>query len=98
MGKGAQDSQLLCYHGRTHGHDFDDRGHVRRVRARVQSDLVQTRHGRRGAPYFLDYFEEVARREGFWRDDLVQKILDNHGSPRGLKDVPENWQRVLATA
>src|SRR5216117_2769827 len=26
-------------------------------------------------PYFLDYFEEVAKREGFWRDDLVQKIL-----------------------
>src|SRR5207245_2444797 len=44
------------------------------------------------------YFEEVARREGFWREDLVQKILDNHGSPRGLKDVPEKWQRVFATA
>src|SRR5437016_1701851 len=49
-------------------------------------------------PYFLDYFEEVAKREGFWRDDLVQKILDNHGSPRGLKQVPEKWQRVFATA
>jgi len=49
-------------------------------------------------PYFLDYFEEVAKREGFWREDLVQKILDNHGSPRGLKEVPENWQRVFATA
>src|SRR2546428_4385249 len=49
-------------------------------------------------PYFLDYFEEVARREGFWREDLVQKILDNHGSPRGLKDVPEKWQGVFATA
>jgi ribonucleoside-diphosphate reductase alpha chain len=49
-------------------------------------------------PYFLEYFEEVARREGFWRDDLVQKILDNHGSPRGLKEVPEKWQRVFATA
>src|SRR5881296_2328303 len=49
-------------------------------------------------PYFLDYFEEVAKREGFWREDLVQKILDNHGSPRGLKEVPEKWQRVFATA
>src|SRR2546425_405248 len=49
-------------------------------------------------PYFLDYFEEVAKREGFWRDDLVQKILDNHGSPRGLNEVPEKWQRVFATA
>src|SRR5438132_1175460 len=49
-------------------------------------------------PYFLDYFEEVARREGFWREDLVQKILDNHGSPRGLSEVPDKWQRVFATA
>jgi len=49
-------------------------------------------------PYFLDYFEEVAKREGFWRDDLVKKILDNHGSPRGLKEVPEKWQRVFAVA
>jgi ribonucleoside-diphosphate reductase alpha chain len=49
-------------------------------------------------PYFLDYFEEVAKREGFWREDLVQKILENHGSPRGLKEVPEKWQRVFATA
>ncbi len=49
-------------------------------------------------PYFLDYFEEVARREGFWREDLVKKILDNHGSPRGLQGIPEKWQRVFATA
>jgi ribonucleoside-diphosphate reductase alpha chain len=49
-------------------------------------------------PYFLDYFEEVAKREGFWSEDLVKKILDNHGSARGLKEVPEKWQRVFATA
>jgi ribonucleoside-diphosphate reductase alpha chain len=49
-------------------------------------------------PYFLDYFEQVARREGFWREDLVQKILENHGSPRGLAEVPERWQKVFATA
>lgn len=49
-------------------------------------------------PYFLEYFEEVARREGFWQEDLVQKILENHGSPRGLADIPESWQRVFATA
>ena len=49
-------------------------------------------------PYFLDYFEEVAKREGFWSEELVKKILDNHGSPRGLKEVPEKWQRVFAVA
>ena len=49
-------------------------------------------------PYFLEYFEEVARREGFWREDLVQRILENHGSARGLADVPEKWQHVFAVA
>jgi len=49
-------------------------------------------------PYFLGYFEEVARREGFWREDLTQKILENHGSPRGLPEIPEKWQRVFAVA
>ena len=49
-------------------------------------------------PYFLDYFEEVARREGFWSEGLVQRILENAGSARGLKEVPEKWQRVFAIA
>src|SRR5438309_10500511 len=39
-------------------------------------------------PYFLDYFAAVAKREGFRRHDLVQKILDNHGSPRGPTQAP----------
>jgi len=49
-------------------------------------------------PYFLDYFEEAARREGFWSDGLVERILGNQGSPRGLKEVPERWQKVFAVA
>src|SRR5436309_11686356 len=49
-------------------------------------------------PHFLDYFDEVATREGFLRADHAKMILDNHGSPRGLKEVPEKWQRVFATA
>ncbi len=49
-------------------------------------------------PYFLEYFEEVAKREGFWQKDLVRKILENHGSARRLSEVPEKWQRVFAVA
>src|SRR5436309_1262972 len=33
-------------------HALHDRGYVRRLRARVQSGLVQARHGRRGAAVF----------------------------------------------
>ena len=49
-------------------------------------------------PYTLEMFERVARKEGFWSDDLPARIVENHGSCRGLSDVPEKWQKVFATA
>ncbi len=42
-------------------------------------------------------FDEIARREGFWSEDLAQKVMDN-GSVAGLDDVPDNWQKVFTTA
>ena len=49
-------------------------------------------------PYVLDYFREVAQREGFWYPGLMDEVLSNKGSCRGLAGVPEHWQRVFATA
>jgi ribonucleoside-diphosphate reductase alpha chain len=49
-------------------------------------------------PYTLEMFESVARREGFWSDALPEKIVANHGSCRGIAEVPEKWQKVFATA
>ncbi len=49
-------------------------------------------------PYVLDYFIEVAKREGFWQEDLMDRILENHGSVKGLDGVPANWQRVFVTS
>src|SRR5438874_2705604 len=49
-------------------------------------------------PYILDIFIETAKREGFWREGLLDKILANHGSARGLPEIPERWQKVFATA
>jgi len=49
-------------------------------------------------PYVLDYFIEVAKREGFWTGELMKKIAENKGSVHGLKEVPEKWQRVFVTA
>jgi ribonucleoside-diphosphate reductase alpha chain len=49
-------------------------------------------------PYVLDHFIETAKREGFWHDELLDKILANHGSARGLAEVPERWQQVFTTA
>ena len=49
-------------------------------------------------PYVLDHFIETAKREGFWKEDLLDKILANHGSARNPSDVPERWQKVFATS
>jgi ribonucleoside-diphosphate reductase alpha chain len=42
-------------------------------------------------------FEEVARREGFHSEELVEKILQT-GSVQGLEEVPERWRRVFVTS
>src|SRR4030066_218968 len=31
-------------------------------------------------------------------DDLINKIIANHGSVRGLNEVPAKWQDIFATA
>jgi len=43
------------------------------------------------------YFEEVARREGFYSEALLQRIADE-GSARHVDEVPERWRQVFATA
>ena len=49
-------------------------------------------------PYVCDPFVRVAKREGFWDEGLIEKILANGGSCRGVSQVPEKWQVVFATA
>ncbi len=49
-------------------------------------------------PYVLDDFIETAKREGFWQEGLMEKILANHGSARGVPQIPEKWQKVFVTA
>ncbi|MCX8053036.1 MAG: adenosylcobalamin-dependent ribonucleoside-diphosphate reductase [Armatimonadetes bacterium] len=43
------------------------------------------------------YFEKVARERGFYSDELMRKIAER-GGVRGLPQVPEDVQRVFATA
>ncbi len=49
-------------------------------------------------PYVQETFIETARAGGFWSDDLINKIIANHGSVRGLNEVPAKWQSIFATA
>ncbi|MFH1484457.1 MAG: vitamin B12-dependent ribonucleotide reductase [Chloroflexota bacterium] len=43
------------------------------------------------------YFEEAARKEGFYSEDLM-KTLASHGSIRGMEEIPEHAQEVFVTA
>jgi len=42
-------------------------------------------------------FEEVARREGFFSEELMKKVA-KHGTLAGIKEVPLKWQKVFVTA
>lgn len=42
-------------------------------------------------------FAEIGKKEGFYTDDLAQKVMDR-GSVKGLDEVPAPWQEVFVTA
>jgi len=42
-------------------------------------------------------FEEVARREGFYSEELMDRVA-RVGTVRGVEGVPEKWQRIFASA
>lgn len=42
-------------------------------------------------------FLEVAKREGFWSEELMARVAET-GSVHGMSEVPEKWQKVLVTA
>ncbi len=42
-------------------------------------------------------FEEMARKKGFYSEDLMRRIAES-GTVRGLQDVPEEIQKVFVTA
>ena len=48
--------------------------------------------------YVVPLFEEVARAEGFFSDDLLGKIEENRGSVKGIAGVPQHWQDVFTTS
>ncbi len=45
-------------------------------------------------PFFL----KVAQEEGFYSEELLEKIEQNHGSVQGIDEVPLKWQKVFVVA
>lgn len=47
---------------------------------------------------FIDpYFEEVAKKRGFYSEELMKKVVE-HGTIRQIKEIPEDVRRVFGTA
>lgn len=47
---------------------------------------------------FIDpYFEEIAKKRGFWSEELMEKVAE-HGTVRDLPEVPEDVKKIFGTA
>jgi len=44
------------------------------------------------------FFVKIAKKEGFWQEDLVEKIKANKGSLKGIKEIPEKIQNLFPVA
>lgn len=44
------------------------------------------------------YFEEIAKKMGFFSKELLHKIAENNGSVQGIEEVPAEVQRIFVTA
>jgi ribonucleoside-diphosphate reductase alpha chain len=48
--------------------------------------------------YVVPLFEEIAKDDGFYSDELLGRIEENRGSLKGLGGVPAQWQQVFTVA
>ena len=47
---------------------------------------------------FIDpYFEEVAKKRGFYTEELMKKVVD-HGAIRDIEEIPEDIRKIFGTA
>jgi|Deesub1362B_J571_1020462.scaffolds.fasta_scaffold00193_43 ribonucleotide reductase alpha subunit len=52
-----------------------------------------------GEFFYVDpVFEQELKKRGLYSDELLRKISDNYGSIQGLKEIPEDMQKVFVTA
>ncbi len=62
--------------------------------------LVYKRANVLGGEEFMEvnpYFEEVAKREGFYSEEFIKKVYEK-GSIQGMKEIPGHIRRVFVTA
>ena len=62
--------------------------------------LVYTRRTYDGTLYYCvnENFKNALEEYEIYSDELVGKIIENHGSCQGIKDIPKNIQEIFVTA
>jgi len=58
---------------------------------------VKDEHLDRELVFVNPVFEEIAKREGFWSEELKKRVAQE-GKVEGVDEVPEEWQEVLKTS
>lgn len=43
-------------------------------------------------------FSEALKKRGIYSDELMQKVINNHGSVQGIDEIPKSLQKVFKTA
>lgn len=43
-------------------------------------------------------FEKIAKERGFWSEEVLRSISENHGSVQGIDEIPADVQRAFITA
>ena len=62
--------------------------------------LAYTRKTYDGTLYYCvnENFKNALEEYGIYSNELMEKIIENHGSCQGIKDIPKNIQEIFVTA
>lgn len=55
----------------------------------------EAQENRKGLLYIDRHFETYAKESGFYSEELMERIADNHGSLQGLDEVPDEAKEVF---
>lgn len=59
---------------------------------------ILTKEGNKETFWVNPFFKEFAERKGFWDDILPEKIYNNRGSAKGIKEIPQEYAELFETA
>ncbi len=59
--------------------------------------IVKDKHLERTLNFINPKFEEIARKQGFWSEEIEKKVAE-HGTIRSIEEIPEKIRNIFGTA